>query len=495
MFFIALATTWPLISETVFDQKATMAPPFYNMFIPPLALVLIFLMGCAPLLGWRKTSKELFYKSFRFPVATALTVGAAHLLLGGRLGFPAFVEADPIFGDIALGALHIPAGDALAWLKGKLPLVTTTLVAFNIAVVIQEFQRGIAARRRKKEEGFGTALFTLISKSRRRYGGYVVHVGIAVMFLGFAGKNWESQLETSLLPGESVSLEEYTITYTGPAMSEDHEKRIVLANVDVQRHGKFVATIKPAQYIYKASPGQPSTEIARYGTLRNDLYVSPGIINATTKQASFRVYVNPLIAFVWLGVGILLLGALISIWPEASPVELGVFGYVRALGSVATMVMLSTLLALAPSTAFGQQHEMRRQGVVEQTPEERALFKQLLCDCGSCPHEPLETCTCGWAHAAREEARAELASGKSASLIVEEYAAKHGSDAVIMQATKGKNVFVWLIPGAAAIGGIVLVVWLSRRWRGSPVAAKEALASGPRDEYDERLDAELKDLE
>ncbi len=489
MVFIAVATTWPRISEWLFEQKATIGPPFYNLFLPPLGLTLIFLMGTAPLLGWRKTTGELLFKSFRWPLAVAALAAVLHLALGEKLGFPAFVHAEPIYS----GAL----GSGLAWMKGKLPFVTVVLVAYNLTVVVQEFQRGVSARRKGKEESILTALATLVAKSRRRYGGYIVHVGIAVMFLGFAGKNWETQTEVSLEPGESITLEEYELTYKGPRMDVDHEKRMIFAELSAKRHGKPIPDVAPARFIYKASPDQPSTEIDRHVTLRNDLYVSIGAVNPQTKIASFRVHINPLVSWVWFGVGILIVGAMVAMWPEVSFREVGPFGYIRAMGGVFSMVMLSVMLAWAPSVASAQQQNMRREGVVQQTEEERALFKQLLCDCGTCPHEPLETCTCGWAHQAREAARAELSAGKTPQQIVDAYAAQHGSDSVIVQANKGANRAIWAVPALLALGGIGVVYRLGRRWRarGDQEEAPANKPSTKHDEYDDKLDAELRELD
>jgi cytochrome c-type biogenesis protein CcmF len=498
LLFIAVATVYPRLSEWILSQSASVGPPFYNTFIPPIALILIFLMGTAPLLGWRKTSKELFYKSFRWPVAAMVVAAAAHWKFGQSIGFPAFVTVEPIYS----GAV----GRGMAWLGGKLPVITVALVAYNIAVVLQEFQRGVAARQAKRDETKETifgSLFRLVAKSRRRYGGYIVHVGIAIMFLGFAGRAWESQKEISLEPNESVSIEEYKLTYKGARTEVDHEKRIVLADLDIWRHGEFVGTISPSKYIYKASPMQPSTEVARYITPRNDLYVTVGIVNTQTKIASFRIHVNTLVSLVWLGFAFILIGASVSMWPEASPQEAGAFAYVRALGTVATMVMMSLLLALYPSKAYGQQHEMRREGVVELTPEERTIFKQLLCDCGGCPHEALETCTCSWAHNARDQVRKDLAAGKSGAEIVTDYAAVHGSDAVIVQANKGMNRVLWAVPlGLAVVVGGVVVLRV-RRWRRAAAdadaardkEAKKGKRSGKPDEYDDKLDAELRALD
>jgi cytochrome c-type biogenesis protein CcmF len=495
MIFIAVATVWPRISELLYDQSASVTPPFYNSFLPPIALVLIFFMGTAPLLGWRKTSKELFYKSFRWPIAAMVTAIVLHLAIGGSIGYPAFVQADQIYENWM--------GAALAWLQGKLPLVTSALVAYNIAVVVQEFQRGVSARLKKEEEGFFTAFFTLVSKSRRRYGGYIVHVGIAVMFLGFAGRSWEQKTELSMSPGEEATLGEYRIVYQGPRMEVDHEKRMVFTDIDVYRNGSAVGRVSPAQFIYKDEGQQMSSEVATYHTAANDLYISMGSVNAQSKLASFRIFINPLVNFVWFGVAILILGAMVCMWPEVSlKQEVGVFGYVRALGSVATMVMLSVFLALAPSIALtsssaeAQQHEMRREGVVEQTDKERILFKQLLCNCGTCPKESLETCTCGWAHSAREKVREDLAAGKTPEQIVDAYSAQHGESTVIVQATSGHNRAIWLVPLVIAAGGFALLWRLSAGWRaGAQGAKRPKVAAGPHDEYDAKLDAELKDLE
>jgi cytochrome c-type biogenesis protein CcmF len=529
MVFIAVATLWPRLSEWLLREKSTIGPTFYNTFIPPVALVLIFFMGTAPLLGWRKTSRQLLLRSFRVPVAAALGAALLHVSFGKAIGFPAFVETTPLASGTALASAVLGGessaaqpiyggaiGQILAWIGAKLPLITVMLVAYNLAVVGQELALGVRSRQRGKGEGALTALVRLFTKtgtagaqSRRRYGGYIVHAGIAVMFLGFAGRAWGVDKEASLAPGESISVEEYRLTYKGPRTEVDHEKRMIFADVAVERHGRPVGDIHPSKYIYKASPQQPSTEVARYMTARNDLYVIVGMINPTTKLASFQIHVNPLVSFVWLGVAILIVGALVAMWPEVSLAEAGAFGYVRALGSAATMVMLSILLALAPSQAFGQQHEMKREGIVmEMSPEEKSLFQQLLCNCGTCPHEPLATCTCGWAHNAREEVRAQLAAGMTREAILEAYAKRHGSDAVTVRADKGVNRAIWAVPLALAAAFGVLIGVKVRSWtrRGreeksvdgrAPPAGGEGGAGGEgaRDEYDDKLDRELRELE
>jgi cytochrome c-type biogenesis protein CcmF len=344
MVFIAVATVWPRISEWLLNQKSTLGPTFYNMWIPPLAITVLGLMGVAPLLGWRKTSPELFKKSFRGPLAAMGAMGLAHLFLGKRYGFPAFIQTDPIYP----GAL----GNALARAASTYPFFVMLVVVFNLAVVAQEFARGVVARQRVKSEWVPVALWNLVAKSRRRYGGYVVHVGIAVMFIGFAGRGWGIDKEVSLMPGQNVAVEEYTVTYAGPRMEVDNEKRMIFADVDVQRLGQPVGRISPAKFIYKTSPEAPSTEVARYITVRNDLYMIIGMVNPQTKIAAFQIHVNNLISFIWFGAGILIFGALISMWPDVSLEEAGAFGYIRAAASVAAAVMFGFLLAGSSALAY-----------------------------------------------------------------------------------------------------------------------------------------------
>jgi cytochrome c-type biogenesis protein CcmF len=345
MVFITAATTWPRISEWLLDQKSTLGPTFYNTWIPPLALTVFALMGVAPLLGWRKTSPELFRKSFRWPLVALFVTAVLHVTLGKRFGVPAFIHVDPIYP----GTL----GDVLAKAASTYPFITMMIVGFNITVVVQEFVRGVSARQKRGEESIPVSLFNLVAKSRRRYGGYIVHVGIAVMFVGFAGRGWGVDKEISLSPGDKITIEEYELTYAGPRMEVDQEKRMVFADIDVLRHGVPVGRISPAKYIYKNMPEAPSTEVARHMTLRNDLYVVIGMVNPVTKVASLQMHVNLLISWIWFGAGILILGALVAMWPDVVLEEAGAFGYIRAAASVATAVIFGFILAGSASPAYG----------------------------------------------------------------------------------------------------------------------------------------------
>lgn len=343
MLFVLVATVWPKISEFLWEETVTVGPPFFNTWMTPLGLLLLALMGAAPLLAWRKTSGVNLRRAFRFPGAVLVATALLHLALGNSLGYPAIVpdDVDPvgIFGIIRHGASAI------------IPLVTVALVAFNFAVVGQEFYRGIAARRKNSAESVFIALTTLVAKSRRRYGGYVVHLGIALMFLGFVGKAWEFESEVSMVPEETAELGQYTLRYKGTRMEVKPDRREIYADVEVLQDGRSIATGSPAKFVYFS--GQPSTEVSIIKTLREDVYMIIGGVNPQTKRATFRFHVNPFVSWIWIGGFVLIGGALISLWPEVgSSKELGAWGYARLGAGAATGIMFAILFSSAPAGAL-----------------------------------------------------------------------------------------------------------------------------------------------
>jgi len=347
MSFICVATTWPLVTEFFQGQQATVGPPFYNRWMAPIGLIILALMGCAPLFGWRKTSGESLKRSFRLPTIVMAVTMIVHLAVGASLGFPAYVLDPPTYKGIV--------GVVVQQIAAIAPLITVALVAFNFAVVYQEFQRGVSARRKNASEGVFEALITLVRKSRRRYGGYIVHVGIGLMYLGFCGKAWEVEKEASMVPGGQVEVGGYTLTYKGSRREVDLEKQMIFADLDVQRGGRTLPQVNPAKFIYNESNMGPTTEVSQLNGLRDDLYVVLGTIDPESKRATFRVHVNPLVAWIWIGVLVLIGGAAVSLWPDVSLREVGAWGYVRATAGLTSSVMFAILLA--SSTATAKEHD------------------------------------------------------------------------------------------------------------------------------------------
>jgi cytochrome c-type biogenesis protein CcmF len=359
--FIATATCWPLVTEFFQGQQATVGPPFYNRWMTPIGLIILALMGAAPLFGWRKTSEVSLKRAFRLPTIVMGVVMVLHLAFGNGLGFPAYVLDPPTYRGVV--------GSVVQQLAAITPLITVALVAFNFAVVFQEFLRGVRARRKTASEGVFEALITLVKKSRRRYGGYIVHVGIGIMYLGFCGKAWELEKEASLMPAETAEVGGYTLTYLGSRREVDMEKQMIFADMDVVRNGNPVGQVHPAKFIYNESSMGPTTEVSQINSLRDDLYVVVGSIDVESKRATFRIHVNPLVMFIWIGVLVLICGSAVSLWPDVSLREVGAWSYVRATAGVTSGLMFAIILASSPAGAIETEREaLTRQSRSHQLP-------------------------------------------------------------------------------------------------------------------------------
>jgi cytochrome c-type biogenesis protein CcmF len=485
--FVCISTAFPLISESVTGEKVTVGPGFYNRWMAPLGLILFALMGVGPLLGWRKTSESALRKAFRIPLFAGAAMAIAHITLGKHFGYPALVTSDPIYPGLL--------GIVLSKVGGVLPLVATTLAAFNITVIVQEYSRGIGARMRTQKEGFFTALQRLVSKQRRRYGGYIVHAGIVVMFLGFTGWAYKVDREFAVRPGESVGLGGYVFKYVREHAEVDLSKRMVFVEVEVTKDGHHVATMEPAKFIYLRQR-MPTTEVAIHPGAKEDLYIEPGNINPETKLATLHIHINPVTSWIWLGAIILIFGAATSTWPDATLGEVGLGAYLRMSGATAASLVFGVLLAMTPARAYAQSSNGSSASMVGtvtmNSDAERQLFSSILCTCG-CDRLPLTTCICDVADTLRAELRAKLAAGESIDQIREEFVTKHGTQSLNVPPSRGFLRTIWVVPSALIVVGGVAAFGIVRKWTKQPQATVEVAKPGaPADDYDAKLDAELR---
>src|SRR3989440_7094275 len=296
---IAFSVLWgtlsPILSELVQGTRVTVGPPFFNQVNIPLGLALLALTGVGPLIAWRRASLPNLQRQFAVPV----TVGgfaALVLLVGGMRDLYALMA-------IALGA-------------------------FVAATVVQEFARGARARHRQYGEGYVLALGRLLGRNRRRYGGYIVHTGMVILFVAFAGMAFKTETEATLRPGESVSLRSpyghtYTLTHLGISQYDALNRQITAATVEVRRNGKPIGFLTPEKRQHVDGLGrptfQPSTEPAIMSMLREDLYGVLGGTVAGTEQAVFRFTINPLVWWVWYGGVSVAFGGPIVMGPGGSP--------------------------------------------------------------------------------------------------------------------------------------------------------------------------------
>jgi cytochrome c-type biogenesis protein CcmF len=491
--FILLTTTFPLLSELATGESVTVGPGFYNRWITPLALALFALMGVAPLLGWRKTSNTLFKRAFIYPLAVMGVFAVLHFAIGRKIGFPAIVETDPIYPGLL--------GVVLAKWSSIVPVLLFSIAGFNIGVLEQEFRRGVQARQKAQHEGLLTAMVRLVSRSRRRYGGYFVHLGIVVMFLGFLGWTYSVDSEVALRPGESVDFHGYTFTYLQERTETDESKRMIFTDIQVKKGGEDLGVMKPAKFIFLRQK-MPTSEVAIRRGFKEDLYISPGQINPDTKLASFKLHVNPLTSWIWLGALVLLFGSVIAMWPDAALGEVGIAAYLRTAGATAASLALGLALALTPAyaRADGGGSSSMSGNVSMRTPQEKSLFLQVLCMCGDCDRLPLSECTCGWADNMRAQLRTRLANGDALSAITDDYAKKYGVRALNVPPSSGFLRTVWIVPLALVGAGGVFAVFLVRRWtrkdegaNGGPTPDAPGKTPDEKDDYDAKLDDELRD--
>jgi cytochrome c-type biogenesis protein CcmF len=275
--------------------KISVGPPFFNKVNVPLGLLLLALTGIGPLIAWRKASTTNLKRQFTWPVATGLLVMAT-LGAAGMRNFSAL---------IALG-----------------------LAGFVLGTLAQEFSRGTRARHRMYDEPYLVAFGRLVARNRRRYGGYIVHLGIVIYFAAFAGYAFKTEMEATLKPGASASLRSpyghtYTFTHLGVSQFEQLNRVVTQASVQVAKDGKPIGVVnsEKRQHFSEPAPGvrqksfEPSTEVGIRYSLQEDLYIVYAGSVAGTEEAVYRFTINPLVVWVWIGGIVLVLGGLITMWP------------------------------------------------------------------------------------------------------------------------------------------------------------------------------------
>ncbi|MBT3662758.1 MAG: heme lyase CcmF/NrfE family subunit [Candidatus Marinimicrobia bacterium] len=287
-FAVFWGTLFPVFSEAIRGTKITVGPPFFNQINIPIGLILLALTGIGPLLAWRKTGKKILIRNFTFPIITGLIVAILLLIIGLR------------------GAV----------------VISFSLGAFVTATITTEFTRGIQARRKKFNESIITALIKIVSKNRSRYGGYVVHLGIVFMFVGFTGHAFDQEKEFSLKVGESNHVAGYNFKLIQMSETERPNHYAWISDLRVTNdEGKFVTNLHPEKRIYfhrNPDPNrrQPHSELDIYTTMNRDIYSIFSGVDSENSVAFIKIMVNPLVQWVWLGGYILVFGTIVALWPR-----------------------------------------------------------------------------------------------------------------------------------------------------------------------------------
>ena len=342
-FVVFWGTFWPLIAEAMTGTRRALGPPWFDKYTVPLAIVLVLLSGIGPVIAWRKATASNARRNFVVPAVAALAIGVLLAVLGAA--------------------------------TRPLALAMFVCGAFVVVSVGQEFWRGVGVRRAMTGENPLAALRSLVARNRRRYGGYLVHVGMAVLFIGVAASTaFNDARDMRLAPGQSVRSGDYTYTYARATsrISTDAgelEKISFGAVVNVSRDGRHVTTLRPERGYYPSRDvqglgpvgrffeGEATSEIGLDAGLRGDIWTAmtpdirrllptieegdrvfaaaagklpPGLegqaLGAALKgivdkyladrpQATFRVISSPLVTWIWIGSIVVFLGGLIALWP------------------------------------------------------------------------------------------------------------------------------------------------------------------------------------
>ena len=276
-----LAERWPDTFGGIEPPgRITVGPPFFNHWMRPIGLALLLLTGVGPLVAWRRTSPRALVRQFRGPIL----VGAA------TLAVPAALGVDSPWGLASFG-----------------------LCGFTAWTIVQEFVRGVRVRRKQRPQSVLEALIGLMTRARRRYGGYIVHLGVVLMFFGFAGKSYDLERKVTMYPGETVDLGRYQVRHDGIEATHDWQKDMITVHLTLLQGGEPVGELTPARWWYYQLPEQPTTEASRYMTVSEDVYAAMQDADLTTGWTRLRLFVNPLVNWVWTGFVVMLIGGVICI--------------------------------------------------------------------------------------------------------------------------------------------------------------------------------------
>jgi len=280
---VLLGIVFPHISQMVWGMRIYLDSSFYNRVFTPLACGLIILLGICPLLGWRKSSPQKLLQRLRTPLASTFALG---VLL------------------FALGVRHLYA------------LFSFALIAFAASTILGELAHAFATRSRLHAESLFTAIASLYRSNRRRYGARLVHLAILLIAMGVIGSSlYKTETSVSLARGETATIQNYILRYEGIEIIPETGRQRHIATLAVYRGSSYVGVLKPEKNWYW-NIANYLTEVAIRTTLVDDLYVALDWPEENGR-ATFRIYVYPLVIWLWIGGGLLLLGTLIALWPGA----------------------------------------------------------------------------------------------------------------------------------------------------------------------------------
>jgi len=294
-FVILWGTLFPILSEFVVGNKVTVGAPWYNQVAVPIGLFLLFLTGVGPLLPWRSTSLRSIRHNFVVPV---LVLWAAVIVC------------------LAVGVSPWKDG---AFNSGNFyALVAFALSAAVFAAILSEFLRGAGVIRKQTGRNLISATYLLTRRNTRRYGGYVIHIGLVIIVIGLAGSAFNSNVEKELALHDTMIIGSYTLENVGFTQDSNLDYNSEYARLDVYKGGKKLLQMTPEKRVYLASQ-QPQTMVAIHSVPGWDLYVVYEGSNPDTGLPIIKAFLNPLVSWIWAGVVLIVFGTVIALVPSLSP--------------------------------------------------------------------------------------------------------------------------------------------------------------------------------
>jgi cytochrome c-type biogenesis protein CcmF len=278
-FAVFWGSMYPLISEAVTGTKINVGAPYFDSVMAPILLLLILLMAVCPLIAWQKATVERFIKNAIWPIAAGVVAAIILVIVGVR---------------------------------GTFAIIGLAATIFMFATHIQEFVQGTRARMKATKENVVKAVFKLTRKNQRRYGGYIVHIGIALIAVGVISSHaYSEDVMKTVNLGESITIGEYVLTFNGLTEHTENGNGIVVADLATVYRGKDVGVIQPEKVFYGSWP-EPSTEVAIKTNWKEDLYV---VLSSweNREKVTLQVKVNPFVSWIWLGGIIMVIGTAVAL--------------------------------------------------------------------------------------------------------------------------------------------------------------------------------------
>jgi cytochrome c-type biogenesis protein CcmF len=294
-FVILWGTLFPILSEYVVGNKVTVGAPWYNQVAIPIGLFLVFLTGVGPLLPWRATSLKSIKRNFVLPVIAFWVTVIVCLAVGVQ--------------PWKNGALD--TGNFYA-------LVDFAMAAAVITAILSEFLRGAGVIARQSGRNIFAALVLLVRRNTRRYGGYIIHIGVVIAVIGLAGSAFNRNVESELALHDKLAIGPYTLECVGFTQDSNLNYNSEYALLDVYKGGKKLFQMSPEKRVYLASE-QPQTMVAIHSVPGWDLYVVYEGTNPDTNQPIIKAFLNPLVGWIWFGVVFIFFGTVVALVPSLSP--------------------------------------------------------------------------------------------------------------------------------------------------------------------------------